>query len=328
MNEQNSSSPGVESTGGSAAPVFVLFGVLVFVLIAMFMGNASLRATSPSPAAATATASTLVEAAQVAQVPTIGSQPPPLEVAAVPQDAAHAEYTDQQIAAGGQIYSSLCFACHGSDAQGISGLGKTLIGTDFINGQTDEQLVAFLIVGRSATDPLNTSGQVMPARGGNPMLSDADLLNVVAYIRELNAAAAPADTTTQEQASAEPAIVATIRPFAPPPINALDAAVVPAFGGPAGEVVLPPFETAGTSDLPVAEPGSAAADYAWSCGACHADRTLLAQSPMSDADIRAMLTTAGPPVWEIDGFTHAYRGGYPPLTDAQIDALIAYLRGG
>lgn len=326
MNDLNSSSPGGESTAGSAAPVFVLFGVLLFVLIAMFMGNASLKANTPSRVAA-ATADTLVEVAQVAQVATIGSQPPPLEVAlAVPQDAAHAEFSDEQIAAGGQIYSSLCFACHGSDARGISGLGKTLIGTEFINGQTDEQLVAFLVVGRSATDPLNTSGQVMPARGGNPMLSDNDLLNVVAYIRDLNAAAAPVESTTQEQASAEPTVVATIRPFAPPPINALDASVVPAFSGPSGEVVLPPFETAGTSDAPPA--GSAAADYAWSCGTCHADRSLLAQSPMSDADIRAMLTTASPPVWEINGFTHAYRGGYPPLTDAQIDALIAYLRGG
>jgi disulfide bond formation protein DsbB len=57
--------------------------------------------------------------------------------------------------------------------------------SDFIADKTDAELVDFIKVGRDPSDPLNTTGVAMPPKGGNPALSDDDLLNVVAFIRSL-----------------------------------------------------------------------------------------------------------------------------------------------
>jgi disulfide bond formation protein DsbB len=88
-------------------------------------------------------------------------------------------------AAGEDIYDTTCVACHAADATGIEGLGKDLTNSDFINGLSDDELVAFLKVGRSASDPDNTTGVEMPVRGGNPSLSDDDLNDVAAFLRTL-----------------------------------------------------------------------------------------------------------------------------------------------
>lgn len=87
---------------------------------------------------------------------------------------------------GEAIYNGSCIVCHGPGAVGVEGLGKPWVGSEFINSSTDEQLVAFLQVGRPADDPANTTGIAMMPRGGNPSLTDADLLDLVAYMRVLN----------------------------------------------------------------------------------------------------------------------------------------------
>ena len=87
--------------------------------------------------------------------------------------------------AKGKDAFATCAGCHGMDATGIAGLGKDMTTSEFIKGQTDEQLLAFLKVGRPATDPLNTVGVDMPPKGGNPALSDAQLLDIIAYMRSL-----------------------------------------------------------------------------------------------------------------------------------------------
>jgi mono/diheme cytochrome c family protein len=87
--------------------------------------------------------------------------------------------------AKGKEAFATCAGCHGMDAKGIQGLGKDMTTSEFIKGQTDEQLLAFLKVGRPATDPLNTVGVDMPPKGGNPALSDAQLLDIIAYMRSL-----------------------------------------------------------------------------------------------------------------------------------------------
>lgn len=82
---------------------------------------------------------------------------------------------------------TVCAACHSPKATGIKGLGKPLIGSVFFNSHSDAELLKFLKTGRPITDPLNTTGVMMPARGGRPSLNDIDLVNVIAYIRSLNA---------------------------------------------------------------------------------------------------------------------------------------------
>jgi disulfide bond formation protein DsbB len=90
------------------------------------------------------------------------------------------------IAAGKTLYDASCVACHAAGGVGVDGLGKPLVGSEFVAGLDDPGLVQFLIVGRDTSDPLNTSGIAMPAKGGNPSLTDDDLTNIVAYLRSIN----------------------------------------------------------------------------------------------------------------------------------------------
>jgi disulfide bond formation protein DsbB len=89
-------------------------------------------------------------------------------------------------AKGATHFATTCSACHGADAKGLPGLGKDLTASDWVKTQTDEQLVNFIKTGRPASDPLNTTGIDMPPKGGNPALTDADITDVVAYIRSIN----------------------------------------------------------------------------------------------------------------------------------------------
>ncbi len=87
---------------------------------------------------------------------------------------------------GEALYNGSCLACHGPNGEGIEGLGKPWVGSEFINSSTDVELIVFLNVGRPSDDPLNTTGIVMLPKGGNPSLSDDDLQDLVAYMRTLN----------------------------------------------------------------------------------------------------------------------------------------------
>lgn len=86
---------------------------------------------------------------------------------------------------GEKVFASTCVACHGEAGVGIENLGKPMPGSAFIAGLSDEELVVFIKAGRGPGDPENTTGVDMPAKGGNPSLSDQDLFDVVAYIRTL-----------------------------------------------------------------------------------------------------------------------------------------------
>lgn len=89
-------------------------------------------------------------------------------------------------AASGESLYVTCAACHGPDATGVEGLGKSLIGSEFVNSNSDADLIEFLKVGRPTSDPLNTTGVDMPPKGGNPSLDDGDLLDIVAFLRSVN----------------------------------------------------------------------------------------------------------------------------------------------
>ncbi|MGI9584706.1 MAG: c-type cytochrome [Acidimicrobiia bacterium] len=84
--------------------------------------------------------------------------------------------------AGATVYAGTCSACHGTDLKGIDGLGKQLAPSDFVAERTEDELVAFILVGRPAGDPDNTTGVDMAPKGGNPSLSDSDIHDVSAYL--------------------------------------------------------------------------------------------------------------------------------------------------
>lgn len=87
---------------------------------------------------------------------------------------------------GEAIYGTTCAACHGADAQGVAGLGPALVNNAFVAGLSDAELIEFLETGRPADHPDNTTGVAMPPKGGNPSLSDEDLADVAAYLREIS----------------------------------------------------------------------------------------------------------------------------------------------
>lgn len=87
---------------------------------------------------------------------------------------------------GERLFAGTCATCHGVDALGIEGLGKSIVGSAFIAERTDAEMVAFIQEGRPASHPDNTTGVDMPPRGGNPSLDDQALYDIVAYARTLN----------------------------------------------------------------------------------------------------------------------------------------------
>lgn len=130
-------------------------------------------------------ATALVWISQYRQVitTTVALEPP----AAVEQPAAAPAQTSKgDPAAGKNSFAQTCSACHGPTGEGLPNLGKNLVVSEFVTGKTDDQLVAFLKVGRPTSDPLNTTKIDMPPKGGNPALSDQDLANIVAFIRTIH----------------------------------------------------------------------------------------------------------------------------------------------
>ncbi len=107
-------------------------------------------------------------------------------LAAAGGDTELAEY----IAHGTKLFGATCAACHGKEARGLQNLGKDLTRSEFSRKLDDDGLLAFLKRGRDPSDPLNTSKVGMPPKGGNPALSDDDLLDIISYMRSLQKQAA------------------------------------------------------------------------------------------------------------------------------------------
>jgi len=107
-------------------------------------------------------------------------------LAAAGGDAELAEY----IAHGTKLFVASCAACHGRDAHGMLNLGKDLVTSEFAKKLDDDALLAFLKKGRDPSDPLNTTKVGMPPKGGNPALSDDDLLDIIAFLRSIEKSAA------------------------------------------------------------------------------------------------------------------------------------------
>lgn len=101
-------------------------------------------------------------------------------VAAAPEAAAG------DAALGQEAFSTTCAACHGPAGEGVQGLGKDMTHSEFIAGLSDAELLEFIKVGRRIDDPLNTTKVDMPPKGGNPALTDEQLINIIAYIRSIH----------------------------------------------------------------------------------------------------------------------------------------------
>jgi disulfide bond formation protein DsbB len=291
MTEQKPSDP--------IAPILLLFGGLAVMLMLLVTPMVGRRQASPTPT------------------------PLPSPTVVQPTTVAVVTYDPITVSAGEQIFQSTCAACHGFNAQGVPGLGKPLIGSEFLNGLSDDELVAFIEQGRDITDPLNTTGVMMPPKGGNPALSETNLHEVVAYIRSINdtqMVSAPAAPT-----QSQPAEVAA--QASPTPSTGLIADATPAAVG-------TPAHIQGALNLSSMSGEQA---YLWSCAGCHGPNgdgipnigPSLSASDLLDTVNSLALTeflTEGRPFADPrETYPHPARGGYPQLTDEQIRSLVAYL---
>ncbi|NNF92431.1 MAG: c-type cytochrome [Boseongicola sp.] len=83
------------------------------------------------------------------------------------------------VAAGKAVYSQTCVACHGADGTGAIPGVTDLTKTDGALAKSDEELIG------SITDGFQSPGAAlaMPAKGGNPALTESDIKTVLAYLR-------------------------------------------------------------------------------------------------------------------------------------------------
>jgi cytochrome c5 len=86
---------------------------------------------------------------------------------------------------GQMLYANTCTTCHGVRAQGMPHQGVNLRASKFVAAQSDQQLVAFLKVGRKPDDPGSLQKLLMPPRGGNASLDDTSLGDIVAFLRQV-----------------------------------------------------------------------------------------------------------------------------------------------
>jgi mono/diheme cytochrome c family protein len=94
-------------------------------------------------------------------------------------------YPLEDVEAGRESFQIYCASCHGMDAAGIEGLGVNLLTSSYSQHVNDETLLAFIIEGRPAWHPENKTGLTMPARAGFPRLTDAEIYQIIAYLRDI-----------------------------------------------------------------------------------------------------------------------------------------------
>jgi disulfide bond formation protein DsbB len=217
---------------------------------------------------------------------------------------------DPAVVAEGESLFVLCAACHGPDARGLPGLGLDLLDSEFVDSHTDEELRDFVIAGRPVWDPANTTGVDMPPKGGNPTLTNEDILKIIAYIRVL-------DT---QGADNEPA--------APSSEDGPNPTSVPGTGIDLSAAGYDPERVSQGESLFV------------QCAACHGPDgrglpglglDLIASQFVDENDDEALLNFVliGRPVWDpanTTGVDMPPKGGNPALTDEDILKIIAYLR--
>lgn len=86
---------------------------------------------------------------------------------------------------GQKYFEETCAGCHGFKGEGVPALGLPLVTSPLVLYASDADLLAFLREGRPAGHPDNVTGVSMPPSGGRPDWSDAEFMNIIAYLRWL-----------------------------------------------------------------------------------------------------------------------------------------------
>lgn len=327
-----------------------MLALIAFVLVIVFFSGAMLFTLSDS------TQSRLDAASQDA------AQPGRTLIAVLPTPTPNivlVTYTKEDVNRGRNFFSATCAGCHGLDGRGIQGLGKTLIESEFVNGLTDAELHDFVNVGRRVNDPMNTTGVEMPARGGNPMLSDEGLDQIIAYIRTLRdpslIEAGTEDTMVESNTTSNVDTMAALSSLvsgssaSPEPTTDTLAAISSIVGGSSSDSTPTEVPMTAATEMPTQVPTEvaaapttvtssydAAAAYNGGCAGCHGVDgkgvpgvgTDVINGVMFAGDREAIftyLTTSVAPSGVGTGYPHPARGGYLNLTDDQTNAVIDYM---
>jgi len=90
-----------------------------------------------------------------------------------------ADSPDASVETGEKVFSQTCIACHGANGKGTIPGVKNMNTADGPLSKSDEELIT------SITDGFQSPGSplAMPAKGGNPGLTEADIQAVLAYLR-------------------------------------------------------------------------------------------------------------------------------------------------
>lgn len=92
---------------------------------------------------------------------------------------------------GKALFAENCAKCHGFQGEGLSkefpikNVGPDLQKDKFLTRRTDAQLVAFIERGRVSDNSKDKRKIAMPLNGGNPALTDQDIRDIVAYLRQV-----------------------------------------------------------------------------------------------------------------------------------------------
>jgi len=79
-----------------------------------------------------------------------------------------------------QIYIQTCFVCHGDDGSG------NMPGVPDLAGNKKLMIEENSVIVKRMKSGIQTSGNLsMPAKGGNPDLTDKELLSVLVYVKKL-----------------------------------------------------------------------------------------------------------------------------------------------
>jgi cytochrome c oxidase subunit 3 len=108
-------------------------------------------------------------------------------------------------AKGRQGWDSTCRSCHGAAGEGVEGQGVDLRTSAFSQGLDDEGLLAFIKKGRLPDAADSATGILMPPKGGNPLLKDQDLRDIVAHMRTLEKPLGDDGAASEPAAGDEPA---------------------------------------------------------------------------------------------------------------------------
>ena len=118
----------------------------------------------------------------------------------------HAAITHGDAENGQAFWSASCRSCHGATGEGVPGQGMPLNPNTYVRDHTDSELVDFIHSGRAANAPDSVMQLQMPPRGGNPMLDDQGVHDIVAYMRTWKAEPV---TLAGDQEVAQPTVVET-----------------------------------------------------------------------------------------------------------------------